>query len=460
MKLFVMIVVEHRDRFGKWGEKVKKLRISIFVLMLLSVFLPFFSGAAQNETVYRIPLDDVVEKALFTFLSQSIDEAEDNNADAIIIEMDTPGGVVDDAENIAELLEQTEIDVIMYINNRALSAGAFLALYADEIYMSPNATMGAAAVIDQTGNAADEKARSAWAASMRNAAEYSGRNPEIALAMIDDSTVLPEFGIEQGELLTLTAREAMEAEYAEGIVNSLDEVLAAIGLENAEVISVEESFLVKLARFITNPIVVPILLSIGSLGLVVELYSPGFGIPGFMGISALLLFFYGHMIAGLAGFEAVILFVIGLILLVAEIFLPFGISGVLGGLAILGSLYLAGADVTQISISIVIALAVAITGMVVIMKFFGKKLRMFNKIILSDSTSTEKGYVSSVERLELVGQVADTLTPLRPSGTIVIGDERLDAVSEGNFVDRNRKVIIRKVEGSRIVVRELKEEEM
>lgn len=460
MKLFVMIVVEHNDRFGKWGEKVKKLRLSIFVLMLLSVFLPFFSGAAQNETVYRIPLDDVVEKALFTFLSQSIDEAEDNNADAIIIEMDTPGGVVDDAENIAELLEQTEIDVIMYINNRALSAGAFLALYADEIYMSPNATMGAAAVIDQTGNAADEKARSAWAASMRNAAEYSGRNPEIALAMIDDSTVLPEFGIEQGELLTLTAREAMEAEYAEGIVNSLDEVLAAIGLENAEVISVEESFLVKLARFITNPIVVPILLSIGSLGLVVELYSPGFGIPGFMGISALLLFFYGHMIAGLAGFEAVILFVIGLILLVAEIFLPFGISGVLGGLAILGSLYLAGADVTQISISIVIALAVAITGMVVIMKFFGKKLRMFNKIILSDSTSTEKGYVSSVERLELVGQVADTLTPLRPSGTIVIGDERLDAVSEGNFVDRNRKVIIRKVEGSRIVVRELKEEEM
>lgn len=455
-----MIVVEHSDRFGKWGEKVKKLRISIFVLILLSLFLPFFSGGAQNETVYRIPLDDVVEKALFTFISQSIDEAEENNADAIIIEMDTPGGVVDDAENIAELLEQTEIDVIMYINNRALSAGAFLALYSDEIYMAPNATMGAAAVIDQTGNAADEKARSAWAASMRNAAEYSGRNPEIALAMIDDSTVLPEFGIEQGELLTLTAREAMEAEYAEGIVNSLDEVLAAIGLENAEVISVEESFLVKLARFITNPIVVPILLSIGSLGLVVELYSPGFGIPGFMGISALLLFFYGHMIAGLAGFEAVILFVIGLILLVAEIFLPFGISGILGGLAILGSLYLAGADVTQISISIVIALAVAITGMVVIMKFFGKKLRMFNKIILSDSTSTEKGYVSSVERRELVGQIADTLTPLRPSGTIVIGEERLDAVSEGNFVDRNRKVIIRKVEGSRIVVRELKEEEM
>ncbi|WP_342528866.1 nodulation protein NfeD [Chryseomicrobium sp. FSL W7-1435] len=430
-------------------------------MLLAGLLMPLFSVTAQNETVYRIPLDDVVEKALYTFLAQSIDEAQENNADAIIIEMNTPGGLVDEAENIAKLLADTEdIEIIMYINNRALSAGAYLALYADQIYMSPNATMGAAAVIDQTGNAADEKARSAWAASMRNAAEYSGRDPDYALAMVDESLELPDVDVEAGELLTLAASEALEVGYAEGIVESLDEVLAAIGLENAEVISVEESFLVKLARFVTNPIIVPILLSIGSLGLVLELYSPGFGLPGLAGISALVLFFYGHMIAGLAGYEALMLFALGVILLVAEIFLPFGISGVLGGLAIIGSLYLAGADFTQISISILIALAVAIIGMVIIMKFFGKKLKLFNKIILNDSTSTEKGYVSSIERRELIGQLADTLTPLRPSGTIVIGDERLDAVSEGNFVDRNKKVIIRKVEGSRIVVREYKEEEI
>lgn len=428
--------------------------------MLCSALLPLFSVSAQNETVYHVPLTDAVEKGLFTFLSQSLEEAEEQNAEAIIIEMNTPGGAVDAAENIAALMADSEIEIIVYINNRALSAGAFLALYADKIYISPNGTMGAAAVIDGTGNAADEKARSAWAASMRNAAEFSDRNPKYALAMVDASINLPEYGAEEGQLLTLAAEEAVEVEYAEAIVNSLDEVLEQIGLEDAEIVSVEESFLVKLARFVTNPIVVPILLSIGSLGLIVELYSPGFGIPGFMGLSALLLFFYGHMIAGLAGYESILLFALGIILLLAELFLPFGISGILGGLAILGSLYLAGADVTQMSISIVIALAVAITGMVVIMKFFGKKLSMFNKMILTDSTSTEKGYVSSNERRELIGQIANTLTPLRPSGTIVIGDERLDAVSEGNFVDRNKKVIIRKVEGSRIVVRELKEEEM
>ncbi|XKH51029.1 nodulation protein NfeD [Chryseomicrobium palamuruense] len=440
---------------------MKKLRIVWVLSLLLGLLLPLFSVGAQNETVYRIPLDDVVEKALYTFLAQSIEEAEEANAEAIIIEMNTPGGLVDEAENIAKLMADTEdIPIYLFINNRALSAGAFLALYAKEIYMSPNATMGAAAVIDQTGNAADEKARSAWAASMRNAAEYSGRNPVYALAMVDESLEIPELGVDAGELLTLSASEALEVGYAEGIVNSLDEVLDAVGLADAEVVSVEESFLVKLARFVTNPIIVPILLSIGSLGLVLELYSPGFGLPGIAGLSALMLFFYGHMIAGLAGYEAMLLFALGVILLIAEIFLPFGISGVLGGIAIIGSLYLAGADMTQISISILIALGVAIIGMVIIMKFFGRRLKLFNKIILSDSTSTERGYVSSIERRELVGSTADTLTPLRPSGTIVIGDERLDAVSEGNFIDRNKKVIIRKVEGSRIVVRELKEEEM
>ena len=440
---------------------MKKLRIVWVLSLLLGLLLPLLSVGAQNETVYRIPLDDVVEKALYTFLAQSIEEAEEANAEAIIIEMNTPGGLVDEAENIAKLMADTEdIPIYLYINNRALSAGAFLALYAKEIYMSPNATMGAAAVIDQTGNAADEKARSAWAASMRNAAEYSGRNPVYALAMVDESLEIPELGVDAGELLTLSASEALEVGYAEGIVNSLDEVLDAVGLADAEVVSVEESFLVKLARFVTNPIIVPILLSIGSLGLVLELYSPGFGLPGIAGLSALMLFFYGHMIAGLAGYEAMLLFALGVILLIAEIFLPFGISGVLGGIAIIGSLYLAGADMTQISISILIALGVAIIGMVIIMKFFGRRLKLFNKIILSDSTSTERGYVSSIERRELVGSTADTLTPLRPSGTIVIGDERLDAVSEGNFIDRNKKVIIRKVEGSRIVVRELKEEEM
>ncbi|WP_392453913.1 nodulation protein NfeD [Chryseomicrobium aureum] len=440
---------------------MKKLRIVWVLSLLLGLLLPLFSVGAQNETVYRIPLDDVVEKALYTFLAQSIEEAEEANAEAIIIEMNTPGGLVDEAENIAKLMADTEdIPIYLFINNRALSAGAFLALYAEEIYMSPNATMGAAAVIDQTGNAADEKARSAWAASMRNAAEHSGRNPVYAKAMVDESLEIPELGVDAGELLTLSASEALEVGYAEGIVNSLDEVLDAVGLADAEVVSVEESFLVKLARFVTNPIIVPILLSIGSLGLVLELYSPGFGLPGIAGLSALMLFFYGHMIAGLAGYEAMLLFALGVILLIAEIFVPFGISGVLGGIAIIGSLYLAGADMTQISISILIALGVAIIGMVIIMKFFGRRLKLFNKIILSDSTSTERGYVSSIERRELVGSTADTLTPLRPSGTIVIGDERLDAVSEGDFIDRNKKVIIRKVEGSRIVVRELKEEEM
>ena len=142
------------------------------------------------------------------------------------------------------------------------------------------------------------------------------------------------------------------------------------GYENAQVISTSETFAEIIARFITNPIVVPILLSIAGLGLVLELYSPGFGVPGTMAISSLLLFFYGHLVAGLAGYETIILFVIGIGLVVAEFFLPGGIAGTFGALAIVGSIIMAGGNPMHMAISVLIAVAIASIGMVIIMKFF------------------------------------------------------------------------------------------
>ena len=193
-------------------------------------------------------------------------------------------------------------------------------------------------------------------------------------------------------------------------------------------------------------------MSVASLGLIIELYSPGFGVAGTMGLISLVLFFFGHLVAGLAGYETIIIFVIGVLLIVAEFFLPFGISGILGAGAIILSIILAGGNVTQMSIAVLIALTVTIVGMVIIMKFFGKKLRMFNKMILSDATSTDKGYVSNENRTDLIGKVAITMTPLRPSGTIRMDNERIDAVSDGSYIDKDKHVKIIKVEGSRIVV--------
>jgi len=352
------------------------------------------------------------------------------------------------------LFDQSPLRVIAFINSKAHSAGAFIALHAGEIYMSQNATIGAAGIIDGEGNTADEKAESAWWAAMEAAAISSGRDPEFARAMADKSVDLRDFRAPVGEFLTLTADEALQVGYSEGTANSLQEVLQQAGIEDSEVIAVEPTLAENIARIVTNPIVVPILLSVASLGLVLELYSPGFGVPGTMALSAFGLFFFGHTIAGFAGYETIIIFIIGLVLLLLEFFVPGGIVGIIGGALIIISLLFAGASITHMAYSIIIAMFIAVIGMVILMKFFGKKLHVFNKLVLRDATTTEEGYVSNMNRVELIGRVGEAITPLRPAGVISIDHERIDAVSDGSYIDKGKQVEVIKVEGSRIVVRE------
>ncbi|WP_449537024.1 NfeD family protein [Ferdinandcohnia sp. Marseille-Q9671] len=437
---------------------MKKLRLflylSIIIVPLILTFTPNRSFSA-DQVVYIIPIEETVEKGLSAFIDRSITDAEEKGADIIVLEINTPGGAVDAATKIGKRIQEATIPTVAYINNDAISAGAFIALNADEIYMTENGRMGAAGIIDQSGNTADEKAVSYWLSAMKGAAENNNRNPIYALAMADKEIDLPEYGAEKGKFLTLTARQALEVEYAEGVVKDRADLLQTLGYEKAAIEEAEVSFAEKIARFITNPIIVPILLSIGSLGLVVELYSPGFGIPGIMGLSALLLFFYGHLVAGLAGMESIILFVVGIVLILLEFVLPGGIIGLIGLGAILTSFFLAGSSVWLIGTSLLIALIVTIIVSILLVKVFGKKLHAFKKIILFDSTTTESGYVSNKNRDDLLGMHGVALTTLRPSGTALINNERLDVVTQGNYIERNTRVEVIKTEGSRIVVREV-----
>ncbi len=425
-----------------------------FLLAFLLLLIPF-KGNASNGIVYVVPIHETVEKGMFSFLNRAIHTAEEDNAKAIIFELDTPGGVVDAAGKIGKLISSTNVETIALINKQALSAGAYISLNADRIYMTPGSTMGAAGIIDEKGNTAGKKAESFWIAAMEEAAKQSNLNPIYARAMADESFDLPELSKPKGKFLTLGAETAEEVGYSKGTVKNLDELLVELGLEDAEIRYAEESFAEKVARFITNPIIIPILLSIGSLGLVLELYSPGFGLPGFMGIGALLLFFYGHLVAGLAGYETIILFLIGVGLIVAEFHLPGGIAGILGLGAIVGSLFLATDNVIHMGISLLIAIGISLLVSIILIKVFGKKMSIFKKMILTDATTTEDGYVSNKSRLELIGLEGYALTALRPSGTIVIEDERIDVVSEGAFILKDARVRVVKAEGSRIVVREV-----
>jgi len=436
-------------------RKTKAFSWLLLYLVSFSLLLPSLSVVASGK-VYHVALEDEVDDGLKSFLGRAFKEAAEEGAKTIILEIHTPGGYVTSAEEIGKIIDSSPVEVIAFINSKALSAGAYIALHADEIYMVPNATIGAAAIIDGVGNAADEKRNSAWIAAMEAAAEAKNKKPIFARAMADSSVHLPDYRAPEGKLLTLSAQEALEVNYSNGTVANLNELLEKLNLTQNEVVSIEPTFLEKLARFITNPIVVTLLLTIGCFGLVMEMFSPGFGIPGLIGLSSFGLFFFGHTVAGFAGYESVLVFIIGFALLVAELFVPGGIVGIIGGALMIISLLFAGESVVHMAYSILIAVFIAIIGMVIVMKFFGKNLHVFNKLILRDATTTEEGYVSNVNRIDLLGKIGDSITPLRPAGTIVVGNERIEVVSEGSYIEANRKVEIIQVEGSRIVVRETK----
>lgn len=441
---------------------IKARNVIIFVLFTYFVCFLFYhpttiqaESDGEGQLVYIVPIEKEVERGLEAFLERSTTEAKEAGANHIIFEIDTPGGRVDSANKIGSLLQSLEIPTTAYIVNEALSAGSYIALNSDYIYMNPNATMGASGVITADGNAADKKAQSAWIAAMKSAAESKGRDPLYAMAMADPDIDLPEYGAPKGEFLTLTPSEAVEVEYAEDIVQNRVELLHELNLSNATIVETETTFAEEVARFVTHPVVIPILLSIASLGLVLELYSPGFGLPGILGLISLLLFFYGHVIAGLAGMEAIILFVLGIVLIILEFFVPGGILGLLGAAAIIGSLFIAGYDLAHMSLSVAIAFIVAIVAGIILFKWIGTERGILKKLILRDRTTSDLGYVSNVERKDLIGKKGITLTPLRPSGTILMADERLDVVSDGAFIEKDKQVQVIHVEGMKIVVREI-----
>jgi NfeD-like./Serine dehydrogenase proteinase. len=437
----------------------RPISIILFIFAFFS-WIPIFSAGGGSGKIYYADIGgSEITKGLYKYMERAVREAEKNGAEVIVFEIDTPGGLADAAADIGRLLSETEMETVAFIHSDAISAGAYIALNMDRIYMAPKSSIGAAAVIEPDGNMADEKSRSYWESKMRDAAEKGGRDPLYALAMVDPEVDLLEYRAPKGKLLTLTGTEALKVGYAEGIVKNKEELIQSLGYSQADVVEVDKTFAERLAEFITNPIVVPILLSLASLGLVLELSSPGFGFPGIFGIASLLLFFYGHFVAGLAGYESILLFAAGIILILLEFFVPGGILGILGAGSVLLSILLAGGNLKLMATNLLISILVAIITMVVLVKIFGKRLTLLNKIILSDATSTEKGYISQPDRTDLLHKTGIALTPLRPAGTIMIGGERIDAVSEGTFIPEGTPVTVIEVEGMRIVVRSDLEEQ-
>jgi len=444
--------------------------VGITVLLVLLFFIPLAAGVeaegvsatavqeVKSGPVFVIPVDQEIERGLQRFLERGFEEAHNYGAVLIVLEIDTPGGLVGTAEDIGSMVRENAIPTAAFITGNAASAGSYIALNADTIIMKPGSMIGSASLVDITGKAVnDPKLVSFWKSKMMGAAALNGRDPEIAAGMTDSSVVVdkPELGVSKskGQIIALTSDQALNAGYADHIAKTPEEAIAAIGYSADDIYRVEHTGAEKLSQFLTSPVIMTLLLFIGIAGVVIELLVPGFGAPGIIGVLAFVLYFFGNYVAGFAGAETWLLFILGLVMLILELFVPsFGILGLLGSASLVAGVVRAAFSYNHALMSLGIAFAAA-TVVIIIVAVMFKERGIWNRFILTESLSKEQGFVPVQAKITLLGSKGISITPLRPSGTGMFGGERIDVVTEGGFIDVNLPIIVVKVEGGRIVVK-------
>ncbi|BFH61423.1 NfeD family protein [Paenibacillus azoreducens] len=444
-----------------------RIRNSMMWLLVLFVLIAgtaaFVPGLAEAEAekaapVYIIPVEQKIETGLEKFLKRGFKEAEKSNAGLIVLEIDTPGGLVNTAQNIGKMIRESKIRTVAYIHGNAASAGSYIALNADKIAMTPGSMIGAAAIVDSTGKRVDDpKLVAAWKSEMSAAAESSGRNGKIAAGMADINMVvdMPEIGEtkEKGEIIALSSEQALKVGFADKIVSSPEEAVSWMGYQADNVVRMDHTGAERIAAFLTHPVVMTVLLFLGIAGIVIELIVPGFGVPGIIGVAAFVLYFFGNYVAGFAGNETWLLFIVGLVLMILEMFVPsFGILGVLGAISLIAGVVRAAYDTSHALLSLGIAFAAAAVVIVIVAIVF-KERGIWNRFILSESLTKEQGYVPTESKESLLGREGVSVTPLRPAGTVIINDERIDVVTDGEFIPKDMPVVVIHVEGARVVVK-------
>lgn len=421
-----------------------------------------------------IPIKGTIDMGLAPFVERVL--AESTGAAVVILDVDTFGGRVDAAVKIRDALLRSPIPVVAFVDNRAISAGALISLAADHIVFAPGGSMGAATPVQlQGGQAApvEEKTVSYMRSEMRATAEANGRPGVLAEAMVDADVAI-EGVIAKGKLLTVTTDEALALGLAAAKHGTVEDILAALGLERAEVVRPEVNWAETVARFLTDPVVAGLLMSIGMLGLLLEFYTPGFGVAGGIGILCLLLFFGGSSIAGLAGWEEVVIFALGVVALGLEVFVipGFGIAGVIG-IGLVGTALVMGLLGMPIGTSweigllgdaltaVVISLLGTAVALIVVIRFLpGSFLGRW--LVLEDTLGgspdgnapgpDQPWQAAPSDNRRHLGRRGVALTPLRPAGRVRLDDEVVDVVSRDRWIDRDTPIKVVQVEGVRVVV--------
>lgn len=434
-----------------------RIKVTVGIVLALLFISAGLVGAAPTDpgTAFVISLSGDIDGALAASLRGAFADADKAGAKLIILQIDTYGGLVSASDEIKTIIYDSPVPVYAYVK-KAISGGTYAALACERIYMHSGATLGAVEPVANGEPVTDEKTLSVIEGQLRSMAERRGRDPEITSAMVRKEIEIPGV-VEAGKLLTLTAKTAVAVGYAEGIVTGYKEIPALAGLGTLDFQVYHQRWAMTLARFLSNPIVSALLLAIGLSALVIEILTPGFGIPGITSLIAFGLYFSSTLLIGFGRSEYIILFVLGIILLGAEIFTPgFGFLGFGGLVCVAISIVLSAANFTQGLITL--GLALALTVVVVLISFrFLRRSAVWNKLILSENETKERGYVGPKSLGNFLGAEGVALTPLRPSGTVQIAEgDRLDAVTEGVYLAAGTAVVVTGLSSGSVVVAEKK----
>jgi membrane-bound serine protease (ClpP class) len=462
----------------KQEEKLKKdnkMRKNLLIASILS--LVFAISFAQNmdssismKRIYQLDIKEEIAPPIWHLTQKAFEEAKKENYDIVLIHMNTYGGMVDAADSIRTTILNSKIPVYILIDNNAASAGALISIACDSIYMVSGANIGAATVVNQTGEAMPDKYQSYMRSMMRSTAEAKGRDPQIAQAMVDPRIKIPGI-IDSGMVLTFTTSEAIKHQFCQAEVSGIKDLLTRAGVEQYEIYKQELKISDKIIRLLINPVVSGILVMLIVGGLYFELQSPGIGFPLGASIIAAILYFAPLYLEGLVENWEIVLFFVGVILLAIEIFVVpgFGFFGVSGIVLIFTSLALAMVDndgfnftlpdVTSIINALILVSFSSLLGLVS-SYYLSKKLfatnSMFN-LALSTSQQRNEGFGIDIEDYKrVIGEVGIAQTVLRPSGKIKVENEFFDAVSVSGFIDKGEQVKVLSYENAQLLVKKIK----
>jgi len=461
----------------------------VVVVLVFSLILNFSFGFAQDskknseKLVYKFNIKENIAPAIWRQTKQAFDEANSLKANLILIHMNTYGGTVVDADSIRTRILNSKIPVVVFVDNNAASAGALISLACDRIYMRTGASLGAATVVNQTGEKMPDKYQSYMRATMRATAESHGkdtiiagqdttyrwkRDPLIAEAMVDERIYIPNV-IDSGKILTFTPDEAMKNGYCEGICESVDEVLKLNQMQNARIVEYKPTKLEMFIGFMINPVVSGILIMLILGGIYFEMQAPGIGFPLGVAVLAAVLYFSPLYLEGLAANWEILMFVIGLILIALEIFVVpgFGITGISGITLTFSGLVLSLVKNVNFSFDevhgndLLVALGTVFLGTIggiglaiyLSQKLFTAETGRFAHMSLKEVMSLESGYLGvDPELLLLKGKHGMAVTTLRPSGKIDIEGQTYDAMAVSGMIDKGTKIVVVKVETAQLYV--------